>query len=144
MTIRKKPDGHYLPWYFNIEAKGKARKRAGRAKRGILSVRTALSALKLSYCDEVSFWSNHHKGKHGNLDGGLQWVDFVIRKRGKRPFVLLLDDPQKRMHKYEQKYLETKQIELKERGIPFVLLPSGLSSQEYQILILMNIRRKGV
>ncbi len=89
-------------------------------------------------------WSNHHKGKQNNLDGGLQWIDFVVRKRGKRPFVLILDDPKKRWKKYEKQYLETKKQELTERGIPFVLLPAGLSSQEYQILIYTNMKKKGV
>lgn len=89
-------------------------------------------------------WSPHHKGKQGNLWGGLLWLDFVVRKRGKRPFVIILDDPKKRFHEYERRYLETKKQELAERGIPFVLLPAGLSSQEYQILVFMNMKRKGV
>lgn len=144
MPIRKSPDGKYLPWYFDIQAKGRARKRAGRSKRGILSVRTALNTLRLRYCQEVSFWSNHHRGKQGDLDGGLQWVDFVVRKRGKKPFVIILDDPKKRFHAYERNYLETKKLELTERGIPYVLLPAGLSSQEYQVLIFMNMKKKGV
>jgi hypothetical protein len=142
--IRKKPDGKYLKWYYDIQAKGRARKRAGRAKRGVLSVRTALDNLRLRYCQEVSFWTPHHRGKQGDLDGGLQWVDFVVRKKGKRPFVLILDDPKKRWKEYEKRYLETKQLELTERSIPFVLLPAGLSSQEYQVLIFMNMKRKGV
>lgn len=141
--IRKKPDGKYLPYYFDREAKGRAKKRAGRPKRGILSVRTALDNLKLRYCQEVSMWSEHHRGKQGDLDGGLQWVDFVVRKRGKRPFVLIYDDPKKRFKEYERKYLETKKLELTERGIPFVLLPAGLSSQEYQVLVYMHMKKKG-
>lgn len=144
MPIRKSPDGNYLPWYFDLQAKGRARKRISRPKRGILSVRLALDNLKLRYCQEVSFWSNHHKGKHDDLDGGLQWIDFVVRKRGKRPFVLILDDPKKRFKRYEQRYLETKKLELTERGIPFTLLPAGLSSQEYQIIIFMHMKKKGV
>ena len=89
-------------------------------------------------------WSTDHKGKQGNLDGGLQWVDFVVRKRGQRPFVLILDDPTKRWKEYEKQYLVTKQAELTKRGIPYVLLPPRLSSQEYQILIFMNMKKKGV
>ena len=143
--IRKKPDGKYLPHYFDLQAKGRARKRAGRSKRGVLSVRTALDNLKLRYCQEVSFWNNHHRGKQGDLDGGLQWVDFVVRKRGKRPFVLIYDDPKKRFKEYERNYLETKKLELTERNIPFLLLPAGLSSQEYWVLIYRFIQKqKGV
>lgn len=141
--IKKKPNGKYLPYYFDREAKGRAKKRAGRSKRGILSVRTALDNLKLRYCQEVSFWTAHHRGKQGDLDGGLQWVDFVVRGK-KGIIVLIYDDPLKRFKEYERKYLETKKLELTERGIPFVLLPAGLSSQEYQVLIFMNMKRKGV
>ena len=88
-------------------------------------------------------WSAHHRGKQGNLDGGLQWLDFVVRGK-KGIIVLIYDDPKKRFKEYERKYLETKKLELTERGIPYVLLPAGLSSQEYQVLIFMNMKRKGV
>ena len=143
MTKRKIPGGKYLPWYFDHEAKGRARKRVERPKRNILSIRHALTKMNLRWCEEISFWNEQHRGKQGDLSAGLQWLDFVVRK-GKRPFVLILDDPMKRWKEYERKYLVTKQTELTRRGIPYVLLPARLSSQEYWILIQRFMKKKGI
>lgn len=141
MTINKRPGGKYLPWYFDIQAKGRARKRAARPKRDILAVKAALANLKLRYCQEVSFWNTLHVGKQGDLDGGLQWVDFVVRPRGKRPFVIILDDPHKRAKQYEKVYLANKQAGLTGRGIRFLILKKGMSSQEYQLKIAWAMRK---
>lgn len=139
-AIRKVPGGKYLPWYFDIQAKGRARKRAARPKRDILSIRNALNNLKLHYWQEVSFWNPLHTGKHDDLDGGLQWVDFVVK--GKIvPFVILHDDPQKRKKEYEKRYLQTKEKGLDARGYLILKLPAGKTSQEYQVTIYMFIRR---
>jgi hypothetical protein len=142
MPIRKAPGGRYVPTWRDMLAKGRARNRAARPKRDVLTIRTALKALKLRYCQEVSFWNPRHTGKHGDLDGGLQWVDFVVRR--KQPFVIILDDPKKRWKLYEQFYLSNKQWGLRERNIPYILLGAGMTSQEYQVLIYMNMKRKGV
>lgn len=143
MTIRKQPGKNYLAWYYDIEAKGRARKRAARPKRDILMVQTGLKNLKLRYCQEVSFWSPHHKGRRGNLDGGLLWVDFVVRKK-KRPVVVILDDPKKRWKSYEKEYARAKSKELNGRGIVTIWLPAGKTSQEYQIMIYRDMKKKGV
>lgn len=143
MTIKQQPNGKYLPKWRDLVAKGRARKRAGRSKRGILSVKLALENLKLPHCQEISFWNPFHRGKHGDLDGGLQWVDFVVRKKGRRPFVVILDDPQKRKKEYEKMYYSNKLMGLSDRGISFIVLPAGLSGQEYQIMIFMGMK-KGV
>ena len=130
-------------WYYDLQAKGRARKRAARPKRDILMVQTALKNLHLRYCQEVSLWNPLHVGKHGNLSGGLQWLDFVVKGK-RRPFVFILDDPQKRFKEYEKTYLVAKKRELERRGVPYVLLKAGMTSQEYQILIYMNMKKKGV
>lgn len=105
-------------------------------------VHTALKKLGVRYCTEVSFWNPSHVGKQGDLTGGLQWVDFVVRK--KRPIILILDDPRKRWKQYEKDYHANKLAGLKARGIPYVVLPAGKTSQEYQIMIWINLKRKGV
>jgi hypothetical protein len=140
--VIRKPDGTYLPAWRNMVAKGRARKRAARPKRDILAVKIALENLKLAYYQEVSFWNPYHVGKHGNLDGGLQWVDFVVVK-GDKMLALILDDPSKRWKDYEKVAHANKLKGLAER-VPFVVLPARYSSQEYQILIFMNMRKKGV
>lgn len=139
MPIRKSPKGKYLPKWRDAVAHGRARKRATRSKRDILAIKVALSNLKLRYCQEVSFWNVLHKGKQINLDGGLQWVDFVIRS--KPVFIIILDDPSKRWKEYEKIYHSNKQEGLKQRNTPFLLLPKGMSSQEYQLKIAWFMRK---
>lgn len=122
-------------------AKGRARKRAARPKRDILAIRTALNNLKLRYCQEVSFWNPYHTGNHGTWTAGLQWVDFVVRPKGKRPFIVILDDPQKRTKAYEKKYLLNKVFGIDERGLQYIMLRKGMSSQEYQVKIAWFMRK---
>jgi hypothetical protein len=141
MTITKRPGGKYLPAWRDLVAKGRARKRAARPKRDILAVKQALANLKLRYCQEVSFWNVNHTGKHNDLDGGLQWVDFVVRAKGKQAFVIILDDPMKRWKPHEKAYHSNKQLGLHDRGVPFIILPKGMSSQEYQLKIAWFMRK---
>jgi hypothetical protein len=141
MTIKRTPDGVYNPRWRDAVAHGRARKRAARPKRDILAVKTALHTLKLRYCQEVSFWNPRHTGRHGDWDGGLQWVDFVARPIGKHPFIIILDDPSKRWKAYEKEYHRNKLTGLNDRLIPFILLPRGMSSQEYQIKIAWFMRK---
>lgn len=141
MTIQRKPNGKYIPKWRDAVAHGRARKRAARPKRDILAIRTALNNLKLRYCQEVSFWNEHHRGKHGDLDGGLQWVDFAVRPKGKPAFVIILDDPTKRWKAYEKEYHANKQKGLNERKTPFIILPKGMASQEYQLKIAWFMRK---
>jgi len=140
MTIRKVPGGRYLPAWRDLVAKGRARRRAAFPKRDILSIRNALKNLKLKTCQEISFWNPYHTGKHGDLDGGLQWVDFVVK--GKNiPFIIILDDPEKRFKSYEQDYFINKKRGLQARGYSTLILPAHKTSQEYQITIHIHIRR---
>jgi hypothetical protein len=141
MTINREPGGKYLPKWRELVQKGRARKRAARPKRDILAIKTALGSMKLRYCQEVSFWNVHHRGNTGDLDGGLQWVDFVVRPRNKRAFVIILDDPSKRWKPYEKMYYSNKLMGLTQRGIPFVVLPKGMSSQEYWLKITWFMRK---
>lgn len=141
MTIKRKPDGRYLPKWRELVQKGRARKRAKRPKRDILAVKIALGNLKLRYCQEISFWNDLHRGNLGDLWGGLQWVDFVVRAKGKPAFVLILDDPSKRWKSYEKEYHKNKLAGLDQRGIPYKLLKKGMSSQEYQVAIAWFMRK---
>lgn len=141
MPINRKPGGKYVPKWRDMVQKGRARKRAARPKRDILAVKQALANLKLRYCQEVSFWNDLHRGHHGDLDGGLQWVDFVVRAKGKPAFVLILDDPSKRWKSYEKEYHKNKLAGLDQRGIPYRLLKKGMSSQEYQVVITWFMRK---
>ena len=141
MTINRAEGGNYLPKWRDLVQKGRARKRAARPKRDILAVKQALANLKLRYCQEVSFWNDLHRGHYGDLDGGLQWVDFVVRAKGKPAFVIILDDPSKRWKAHEKEYHKNKQAGLDARGVRYILLKKGMSSQEYQLKIAWSIRK---
>jgi hypothetical protein len=141
MTIRKHSYGKYLPAWRDLVAKGRARKRAARPKRDILAIKAALSTLKLKYCQEISFWNPLHRGKHGDLDGGLQWVDFVVKPKGKRPFIIILDDPSKRWKSYEKVYHSNKLMGLDQRNVSYLVLRKGMTSQEYQVQIAWHMRK---
>ena len=141
MTYKKQPGKKYNPYWRDAVAKGRAKKRAARPKRDILAVQTALRTLKLRYCQEVSFWNAQHKGKQGTWDGGLQWVDFVVRPKGKRAFAIILDDPSKRWKAHEKIAHQIKQNGLKERETPYLIVKKGMVSQEYQIKIAWFMRK---
>lgn len=143
MTVKRKPGGKYIEAWRDAVAKGRARKRAVRPKRDILSVQNALKGLKLRYCQEVSFWNVFHRGKHDDLDGGLQWVDFVVKGQ-KKLFVIILDDPKKRWKNYEKDYHKNKMLGLAAKDIFVVMLPAGRTSQEYQVSIYMHTKRYGL
>ena len=141
MSINRKPGGKYLPKWRELVQKGRARKRAARPKRDILAVKQALANLRLRYCQEVSFWNPKHTGKHGDWDGGLQWVDFVVRPKGKRAFVVILDDPSKRWKAHEKVAYQVKQDGLNDRGVPFLIVKRSMSSMEYQLKIAWFMRK---
>lgn len=140
MPIQRKPEGKYIPAWRDAVAHGRARKRAAQPKRDILMVRGALEKLKLRHCQEISFWNPLHVGKHGDLNGGLQWVDFVVWTRP-LPLIILLDDPTKRTKDYEKAYLKNKKWGLADRGLPVLVLPAHKTSQEYWITIHMHLRK---
>jgi hypothetical protein len=141
MTINRSPGGRYNELWRDAVAKGRARKRAARPKRDILAVKTALHTLKLSYCQEVSFWNTRYTGPKGEWNGGLQWVDFVVKAKGKRPFVVILDDPSKRWKAHEKIAHQVKQDGLNDRGTQFLIVKKGMSSQEYQLKIAWFMRK---
>jgi hypothetical protein len=107
---------------------------------------------------EVSLWNPHHRGKGGELSGGLQWIDFVVRYRinmhssmltgqtnqsaqQSRLLVLIVDYRNKRCKEYEKRYIETKLLRLQERGLPYLILPEEWTSQEYAVTIQNKIRQ---
>lgn len=143
MPIQRHKGGKYNPKWRDAVAKGRARKRAARSKRDILAIKIALGNLKLRYCQEVSFWNELHQPetKKGKLDAGLQWVDFAVRPKGKRMFVIILDDPSKRWKEHEKTAYKSKQDGLTQRNIPFIILKKGMSSQEYSIQIMWYLRK---
>jgi hypothetical protein len=136
--------GTYLTRWMNWQMRGKAKQRREFPKRPSWLVKQALTNLKLRFWMEVSMWNPHHRGKHGNLSGGLQWIDFVLKYdlSGRQNLLaMILDYPNKRMHKYEQEYLATKKRRLDEKGIPYLILPIGFTSQEYAVKIANKIRQ---
>lgn len=141
MTRRKVRGGIYNPSWRDQVAKGRARKRRERPKRPILAVRQALINLKLRYCHEVSFWNPLHKGKRGTWDGGLQWVDFIVKPKGKQAFVIILDDAHKRANEVDKRAHQVKQDGLIARKTPVLMLESGLPSMIYQIKITFFMRK---
>ncbi len=141
MPIRKKDDGIYNPTWRDMLAKGRARKRAARPKRDLLAVIQALANLKLRYCQEVSFWNPLYKGRRGTWDGGLQWVDFVVRPRNKSAFAVILDDPLKRYNSIDLAAYKIKQEGLQAQGIQYLVVKSKMSSMEYQVVISFFLRK---
>jgi hypothetical protein len=140
VTVRRTPNGKYNIKWRDAVALGRARKRAARPKRDILLVQSALRKLNLRYCLEISFWNSLHRGKHSDLNGGLQWVDAVAWGHNKA-VPIILDDPQKRWKEYEKSYHANKQAGLVARHLIPLILPKGRSSQEYTILIYRHIKK---
>jgi hypothetical protein len=137
VTVRR--TGKHNPKWRDAVALGRARKRAARPKRDILAIKQGIANLRMRYCQEVSFWNPLHTGKHGDWDGGLQWVDVVVWSKKAVP--IILDDPTKRTKPYEKDYLSNKLAGLKARGLIPLILPAHRSSQEYQILIFRHLKK---
>lgn len=133
-----------LPEWRYIELNARIRKRAKhRPRRERLAVRTALERLHIRYREAVPIWNPLHRGVHNDLDGGVQWLDFVIFMPHKRIGVLLFGHrvgggPKE----YERRYLETKEAFLQERNIPRLTLGRISTSQEYEILIYRFCRKE--
>ena len=141
MTIHKVKGGTYLSSWRVQELKGKAKIRAARPKRSLLAVQTALHSLSLRYCQEVSFWNPLYKGKQGDLTAGLQWVDFVVKPKGKRAFIVIVNDRHKRANAVDKLSYQTKLEGLTDRGTPLLIVKSGMTSQEYFIQIMWFLRK---
>jgi hypothetical protein len=155
---RLKPTGVYLNGWRNVMLKAKAKRRRDFPRRPSWLVKQALASLRLRYWMEVSLWNPHHRGKGGELSGGLQWIDFVVRYKGiptghaitttgnqnaqqNRLLVLIVDYRNKRFKEYERKYIESKLVRLTERGLPHLILPETYTSQEYAVMIQNKIRQ---
>lgn len=128
----------YLPKWRNLVKKGRIRQqKIQRPTREMLLLKYALQNARYRYWIGVSFWNHYFTGKHDNLTGGYQWVDYVIHIKGKGAAILLFPPGHAGggPHEYEVRSMEQKKKYLEEKGIPYKILSRHFNSQEYEIIV---------
>lgn len=109
-------------------------------------IRQVLDKLHVRYWEAVTIWNPLYTGLRVPVQGGWQWLDFVLRA----PFgvaVILLDSNygSGRPHLFEKRALEQKKAFLDSRNIPYIIPSRMLSLDEYSIVIefwLLKEKRK--
>lgn len=110
-----------------------------RPSKDRLRIRRALDELGLRYWEMMRFYNPHHKGWKGTMDGGWQWVDFIVHVKGNGPLVLFVPINKGSNERHKRAY-ETKKQFMSERGIPFFQFKNTYTEQEVKTLIEMKIK----
>jgi hypothetical protein len=116
---------------------GKMKKMVRTPRRERLLIQQALSNLKVRYWEQVQFWNPAHLGRHRHLNGGYQWIDFLLYVKP-IGFMAILFKPGwfgSGPHEFQRREFETKKAFLEQKGYPYLVVSRSLSRDEYQIRI---------
>ena len=132
-----------LPKWKNLVNWGKHRKKVQEPLRERLLLRKAIIRCGLNHRENVMVWNPFHMGASENLDGGVQWLDFVIRRPTGGLLVVLFPAQYLWGGGNERKHraLAAKKRLLTEKNMPYLVVPRNSSSQEFQLLITREINR---
>lgn len=103
-------------------------------------VREALRKLKVRYWETVQVWNPNYTGMRRRVEGGPQWLDFLLRLPDGRLGVLMFK--QTGLHTFEKRALEEKKAFLIQRAIPYLIISKGYSQDEYEIRIEFWMRKE--
>lgn len=104
----------------------------------------ALTKLKLRYRQVVQFWNPLYTGLRRRVDGGRQWLDFVIRTPYGMAVIMFKPSYSKgsNAHLFEKRALDEKKAFLEQKGIPYLVLSRLKSQQEYEVEIEFWLRKE--
>lgn len=129
MPRRRHKWGHWQSLVLN----GRLRRGIDKPTRPRLLVRWAIMKLGMKYREIVPFMNPLHRG------GAVQWLDFCVWS-GKKMFVIMF--PPNGSHPYEKNGLEHKKQLLREKGIPYIVVPRHHTSQIYATMISNFVRKE--
>jgi len=135
----------HLPYYFDIEAKGR-RMKDGITRRYYRNIENTLKRVNIRYWRFQSFWNPYHKGRQNDLTAGMQSVEFLVELPGKRVGAIIVNTgwgKQSGPHEYHLRFMRTKKRFLDEHGIPYLWLPKGSDLQQLEVWIRRWYRKMG-
>lgn len=118
------------PIYMN---RGRIVKSKYRQRREQYSICRALEKMGLRYWMKVTLSSPLHTDRIGNIVGGEQWVEFIVRTKKRTLFAIEFYPKwgKHNPHQYQISWMMEKKSLLEGRGVPVLILDRGLTSQEY-------------
>lgn len=134
---------HLLPGWRNAELFGQAKYLRDHPKRYALLVRAALEKLGLRYWEKVTAWNEyHHPSYQGQpVAAAFQMLDFVVHIKGQGALIVLIKNPNSLLKSNEKAAWQARLDFLTNRETPYLILPTSFTSQEYQLMISMSIRK---
>jgi hypothetical protein len=106
-------------------------------------VQLSLENLHLRYWEAIIFWNPQYTGLRRRVNGGWQWLDFVVRTPyGKLALIFKPQYGGSRAHLFEKRALAEKKAFLDDKGIPYLILSRMHSREQYEIILVMWMRKK--
>ena len=124
----------FLRTHYKHLDSGRKRRDAMNPRREMLLVEQALAKLNLRYWKYIEINNPLYTNRKGEVIGGQQWIDFVVRGTDGRLFAIEfypkwgIHNP----HKYQLAWMAEKKDFLSQRGIGTLILMRNESSQTYQ------------
>lgn len=123
---------------------GRMKKRASIPRREHWLVIQSLTNLRMRFWKQVRIYNPLFTGLRTRIDGGYQWLDFVIRAPFGAAVILFKTSYSNgsNAHLFEKRALSEKQAFLEQRGIPYLVLSRMKSQQQYEVEIEFWIRKE--
>lgn len=128
-----------MPQYQSHNAMAKNRVKVPRREHWL--VRNALGKLKVRYWVQVWIWNPLYTGMRRRVEGGYQWLEFVIQLNGK-PAAIFFPVHKYHTHDFERRAIEEKKAFLEQKGIPYLIVPRTYSQIEYEVTIEFWMRKE--
>jgi hypothetical protein len=111
-------------------------------RRERLLVQQALRKMGLRFWENIQFWNPLYTGLRRKVDGGRQWLDFVIRTPyGILVLIFKVQYATTMGHDFEKRALLEKQAFLRSKNIPYLMLSRTLSQGLYEVMIEFWMRK---
>src|SRR5688572_27202200 len=135
--------GHYLmPSWMDAQVFGRVRWMKEHPKRYHLLIKEALIKSKYPFHEQIVLWNEHHHPLYRGrpVSGAYQSIDYLLRVRGLGVVALLVYNPKSYGKTRERESFASKETILNIRNVPYYVLPTHYSSQEYWVKIVNWIR----
>lgn len=129
--------------------KGRKRRDARLPRRERVLVSEALRRFGFRYWENVEIINPSFTNRKGEVIGGQQWIDYIVRDRDGKLFAIEFFPHwggNARPHKYQLRWLEEKKLFLSARGMDMLVLKRwGDTSQIYwmRIQTFLHLRKAG-
>lgn len=109
-------------------------------RRERVLVRIALDRIRINFMELVPFYNPLNTGFRNNEDGTIQWLDFAVYSHEIGMFIVQFQNTER--HEHQRRAFNDKKKYIKDvKKIPLLIINRHGTSQEYEILIRMFIRK---